>query len=376
MFISLSQGVSIRLLEGYFLYNRNTDELYEINQEAFEFLKKLDGTFPSHNFPDKGFLGFLLKEKLVELSRVPKKKRVVIREGPKPSLRYLELQITERCNLSCRHCYQKKKSAKDMPLELISKILGEFEDMGGLRVMVSGGEPLLHKEIQRVLDILSSNSYTFRRVLLTNGTIFIEGVGKAFDEVQISIDGLEEGHDYIRGRGSFKKAIENLKKYLSLGLDVSVATMIHGKNLEELDDLQRLLKDLGVKEWGLDVPCDYQDVPDPITAAKYLSYSFGGGYHGGSQGMGCGFHLLTVLPGGEAVRCGFYSDVLGDLKKEPLKDVWSRKRPFNLSETECKDCLYIEECGGGCRYRAGEKGKDPYMCALFGIYVQKGSSSR
>ncbi|MBW1727508.1 MAG: hypothetical protein JRJ62_07955 [Deltaproteobacteria bacterium] len=49
------------------------------------------------------------------------------------------------------------------------------------------------------------------------------------------------------------------------------------------------------------------------TAARYLNYAFGGGYHGSSEGFACGRHLMTVLPDKQA---GFYTDrPLGDAQK-------------------------------------------------------------
>ena len=78
--------------------------------------------------------------------------------------------------------------------------------MQGLRVLVTGGEPLLHSEFDALNDFLSD--YPLRRVLLSNGLLLNSKNMKTFnvDEIQISIDGLDDSHDAIRGRGKIGRA--------------------------------------------------------------------------------------------------------------------------------------------------------------------------
>jgi radical SAM protein with 4Fe4S-binding SPASM domain len=99
-----------------------------------------------------------------------------------------------------------------------------------------------------------------------------------------------------------------------------------------------------------------------------MSYAFGGGYHGASEGYACGRHLVTVMPDGNAVKCGFYSkDILGDARVG-LKDAWLRLKHIPLERLECKNCQVLSECAGGCRFRASNPlAPDPVMCAVYGI---------
>ena len=68
------------------------------------------------------------------------------RPAPRPSLRYLELLVTDRCNLRCRHCYLGDAPGRDLPLPVLERVAREFEGMQGLRLLISGGEPLLHPD--------------------------------------------------------------------------------------------------------------------------------------------------------------------------------------------------------------------------------------
>jgi radical SAM protein with 4Fe4S-binding SPASM domain len=77
---------------------------------------------------------------------------------------------------------------------------------------------------------------------------------------------------------------------------------------------------------------------------------------------------MTVLPNGAAAKCGFYRDTpLGDARTG-LLDCWLRLEHIPLSTLECRACPVINECGGGCRFRAESRlAPDRAMCARHGI---------
>ncbi|RME65485.1 MAG: radical SAM protein, partial [Nitrospirae bacterium] len=298
--------------------------------------------------------------------------------SPEPSLRYLEVILTYRCNLRCRHCYIGEPENVEVPLEKLLQALQEFYEMQGLRVLFSGGEPLIYRHFDELNEFLKD--YPLRKVLLTNGTLLTEKrlKGLNFHEIQFSIDGLEVSHDLIRGKGSFKKTIEALKRAKDMGFDVSVATMVHRANLQDFGELEDLLRALGVKEWTVDVPVpegrlrDNEDLSlPPEVAGPYLRYGFGGGMHGADGPYGCGAHLMAILPEGTAAKCSFYAKMPLGRIEEGLRVCWKRLRPVILDELNCKGCPELYTCRGGCRYRAEvcliENGPDPYRCYAFGV---------
>ena len=132
--------------------------------------------------------------------------------------------------------------------------------------MVSGGEPTLYRYFDLLNDALKG--YPVRAVLLTNGVILDEGLAERlnFHEVQISLDGMEKGHDAIRGSGSFKRAVAAMEAVRAAGLNLSVATMIHRNNLGEWDRLRELLAEMDACEWNIDYPCvkgRWESHPEP-----------------------------------------------------------------------------------------------------------------
>ncbi len=350
-----------------------SDELYEVDEQAFAFLAACAGNGASAG--ERDFVSYCLSEGI--LSETPARARRQRPEtSPLPSLRYLELLITDRCNLTCRHCYLGEPAQRELPLDVIIDVLDQFEEIQGLRVLISGGEPLLHRDFDGLNEYLSS--YPLRRVLFTNGLLLdkrrLENL--SVEEIQVSIDGLEEAHDALRGRGSFKKALRALRLAREEGFDVSVSTMVHPGNLGDFDAMEALFSRMEVKDWTVDVPCATGRMLDngwislpPEKAGRYMRYGYGRGFHGSAGGFACGLHLLSVLPDGSVAKCAFYSDRPVGHVSEGLRECRGRVRPLRIVETRC-DCDMLDVCRGGCRFRAGLSGdplgKDLYRCAAFG----------
>jgi len=380
-YVCLADHARLRLLETPFLYDRRNDELYELDINGFEALARCDGTRRADEIGlDPAFLETCVEEDLVRISDAPvpmavRRKKTL--QSPLPSLRYLELQTTWRCNLSCRHCYLGQARPIDLPMDKIIAAAQEFEQMGGLRLLLTGGEPLAHPQWPEINEFLKELSV--RKVLLTNGLLLNESILKNLnvDEVQISLDGLENGHEAMRGPNSFDRAVRAARSVSDRGIDLSIATMAHSGNLTEFKALVELIRSLGAREWGIDVPCvagRMEEFPDlavsPRDGAEAMGYAFGAAYHGSAnssgESMACGLHLCTVSADGRVAQCGYYFDSpLGNLE-EGLRVCWERRIPTPLAEIRgCAECDAAADCSGGCRFRAPAPDlPDEVMCAL------------
>ncbi|MEW6347647.1 MAG: radical SAM protein [Thermodesulfobacteriota bacterium] len=374
--LRLTPQCAIKSLEEHYLYHVPHDELYEVNEEAFEMLLRCDGEHSvSQLKPDPTFLSYAVDEDLLEFRSDGRPRHRYQGCSPIPSLRYLEWLVTYRCNLSCAHCYLGDANLADFRSELIKPLLEQFSHMQGLRILVSGGEPTLYPYFHTLNDMLPD--YPVRAVLLTNGlTLDDRFVSRLrFHEVQISLDGLERGHEMIRGKGSFRKAVRAMRAAANSDLDLSVATMVHRGNLGDFDGLRDLVTDLGAREWSIDYPCvagRWESHPDlavsPDDGARCMSIGFGGSYHGTSPGWTCGRHLAAVLPSGAVCRCGLYPDRCHGSVQEGLARAWVNVEHIPISSTECRDCDHADTCGGGCRFRAGNSAdRDEVMCRCYGV---------
>lgn len=372
-FLALGERVFLKRFETPCAYNALTDDLYELSPEALDFLSLCDGSRVIGELrPDEDFLSFCLEEGVLELkeSRVSRDARVG--ENSTPSLRYLMLEVTDRCNLRCLHCYLGDAGTADMDPDTARSVMDEFEEMGGLRLMVTGGEPLLYPRFGELNSLLAGRP--FRRVLISNGTL-MRGVDLStlhFDEIQFSLDGLEDGHDYLRGRGSFARAMEAMSEALGSGKQVSAATVLYSRNLGEVEELGRRLEGMGVSSWTLEFPVPEgrlrerpELMPGLEEAVPLMDLEWGSGVHEGAEGGSCGAHLASVLPSGKLVKCDYYADITGGNASDGLRRAWE-ELPRIRVEGECAGCEVLSECGGGCRYRAtllaGKGGPDPVMC--------------
>ena len=167
---------------------------------------------------------------------------------------------------------------------------------------------------------------------------------------------------------SYKEVLERVK-LAALYTDVSIATMVTKYNLDEFEKLRDLITSLGVKNWIVDFPSCSEDVVPGFDKASLISLGFGEG-HEAAEGYLCGTHLASITPEGGVTKCGFFDDVVGSAYD--LREAWKELRKkyiWTISKLKC-ECEFLEECRGGCRYRAllyaGDLfGEDPVMCSLF-----------
>jgi radical SAM protein with 4Fe4S-binding SPASM domain len=149
--------------------------------------------------------------------------------------------------------------------------------------------------------------------------------------------------------------------------------MIHRKNLGEFERLASLIQSKNVREWNVDVPSiagrmeENKDLwVSPPEAGPFLQYGYGGGLHSSEKNACCGAHLCAILSNGNVCKCGLFSqEPVGSIDEE-LRVCWERIPRIQLKELTC-NCPDIEECRGGCRYRAELQG-DIFQPDLFQCY--------
>lgn len=199
-----------------------------------------------------------LKQRLaLELNRRLKLERR--REHP---LRQIFWECTWRCNLACRHCGSDCKSSSllpDMPtgdfLKVIDSVIPHV-DPHIVNIVITGGEPLVREDIEYVGRQLYDREFPWG--IVTNGLLLTEN---RFDSLRraglhniaISLDGLEETHNWMRNNPkSFECAYEAIKMVAKAeDLNFDVATCVNRKSLPHLNELKELLIDAGVKKWRL-----------------------------------------------------------------------------------------------------------------------------
>lgn len=173
-------------------------------------------------------------------------------------LKYLRISVTDRCNFRCRYCMPNNtfahiESDKILRYEDILFAAEVFASMGVNRVRITGGEPLVRKNIVEFLGNLAKISGISEIMLTTNASllpkfgadIFSAGVKR----LNISLDSLREDRNkFITGSEKFTDTINGIKLASSLGfspIKVNVV-VINGFNDDELGDFCKFSADNGV----------------------------------------------------------------------------------------------------------------------------------
>ena len=142
-----------------------------------------------------------------------------------------------------------KRPNQDLSLEQEKAILKQVYNSGAVGIAFEGGEPLLRNDLVEILAF--SRSLPLHTSLITNGTLLESRINEIAPYVNgviyVSLDGLEKTHDAIRGiKGSFRKAVQGISSAKEK-VAVSINTTIMAENIDEIEDLVCLAKELGTK---------------------------------------------------------------------------------------------------------------------------------
>ena len=183
----------------------------------------------------------------------------VIAEHP---LRQLFWECTLRCNLRCRHCGSDCKQTalvKDMPKEDFGRVLDSISArMNPHKVMINitGGEPLMRPDLEECGRMIYEKGFPWGMVtnaLALTPERYVRLLQSGLRAMTISLDGLEDNHDWMRGReGSFRRATEAIRMVVASGeIAFDVVTCVNRRNYGQLEALKEHLIGLGVKGWRL-----------------------------------------------------------------------------------------------------------------------------
>lgn len=167
---------------------------------------------------------------------------------------WVSVNLTLRCNLSCSFCHTCYEVEHELTTDEVRSVIAQAADWGVPVFNPLGGEPLLRKDLAELLWYADRRG--FHVSLTTNGTLLR---GRRIRElapipklaINVSVDGLRDSHDHIRGKGTFDRIVANLEAYRGheraeglprthLGLNC----VIHARNLGELIDVIELAKRL------------------------------------------------------------------------------------------------------------------------------------
>ena len=311
-------------------------------------------------------------------------------------------EITMGCNMRCKHCGSSCENP--LPDELTTEealnLADQIADLGLTWITLSGGEPLIRKDWHLIARRLSEKGVIPN--IISNGWLVTDDIISKIKEahvgtIAISLDGLKDTHDFIRKPGSYDRTINALQRFVENEIVCGVVTTISNANFNELRDLRKVLVDIKVPYWQVQIglpmgnfakekdfilrPGQINDIIDfcyetakggeitlyPADCIGYynikeletrqIAHNTGTlplwrGCNAGKRGFG-------ILHNGDIMGCTSIRDkqyIEGNIRVTPLKEIWNNPDSFKWNRTatkaqlkgECNQCKFGDECLGGC----------------------------
>jgi MoaA/NifB/PqqE/SkfB family radical SAM enzyme len=162
----------------------------------------------------------------------------------------LVVNLTTRCNFSCKHCMRKLSDQKDFPLDLLEKIVIDAKKFNFGHMSLTGGEPLLYPHLHECIDLLVKNGYIFN--MATNGFVLENFFGlikknkKNIQFIQFSLDDIDaKRHDDLRRAGSFEKLTLGARFCHDNKIPFRFMTAVSAANSENIFDIALFAKKKG-----------------------------------------------------------------------------------------------------------------------------------
>ena len=328
-------------------------------------------------------------------------------------------ELTLACNLKCRHCGS--RAGKRRPGELDTaeclEVVEALARLGTREVTLIGGEAFLRRDWLEIIRAFRAHGiYT---ALQTGGWAFTpkrmdEGVAAGLQGVGVSVDGLRELHDRVRGvKGAFDNALDVLRRARDAGINRSANTQIGPETIPQLRPLMHALIDAGAQQWQLQLTVAMGNAVDnaelllqpyrldelmPLLAelqdegaARGFTMIVGNniGYFGpyehrlrsavdeGVHWSGCsaGQTVMGLEADGTVKGCPSLPTVGyagGNVRQLSLEDIWNTRPEIHFGRLReagdlwgfCGTCYYADACRAGCTWTShsllGRPGNNPY----------------
>ena len=328
---------------------------------------------------------------------------------------YLVWEITLACDLGCKHCGSRAGKARDSELstEQCLELVRQFAETGIREITLIGGEAYLRDDWHIIAAAISDAGM---RCGITTGARNLDqdrvdkAVAAGVHTIGISIDGLQETHDMLRGPGSYEALLGAAERIAKTPIRLTTNSQINRLSMPELPALADRIVAMGSKAWQIAVtvplgraadrpelvlqPYDLLELFPLLVWVKRNHLDPAGvrlfpannvGYFGpysaelrsGSHFGGCGAGRTTLgveadgslkacpsLPSADYTVGNLGTSTLESLSGEDSKVKALGKRTVDDLWGFCATCYYAEECLAGCTWTShailGRPGNNPY----------------
>ena len=327
-----------------------------------------------------------------------------------PELRKLFFELTLQCNERCFHCGSSCTAERGDELSreewmgVVDQVKADF-DISRMQLCITGGEPLLNQDF---FDIMGyAHAQGFRWGMTSNATLITPEVARRLADagmgtISVSIDGLRETHDRLRGlAGGYDRAMAGICNLIDVGTfnAVQVTTVVNHDNIDQLDALFEIMDGLDIDSWrvinlepigrALDHPELMLSRDDYVRLFDFIREKRRAGYpllYGCSHYLGldleaevrewywlcnAGVYTASIMANGDIGACldieRLPKLVQGNIRTDRLRAVWDgRFEQFrsDLSErnAECRTCEHARFCRGDAHHSWDWENDRPLVC--------------
>lgn len=306
--------------------------------------------------------------------------------------------VTNACNLHCAHCSAAagRRSRGELGSSSATKLICELGELGVLDVALSGGEPLLRRDICELITAGSESG--LRLGLATSGHGLTDAraaelLSSGLSRIQVSIDGDEVTHDRLRRcPGSYRTAVHAVRTSVGTGLRTNVCLTVSRTNRSQLEAACNMCVALGAARLnfsrfvatgrgGSDLDLTPMEWAHVATEIEHLTHRYSGSLEITTHlaqrvlldpevsrwpafaGCQAGRGQAHVTPSGDVTPCVVLPIAIGNVKQTRFKDIWDhsslvgafKRRSVN---GRCGECPVLRHCGG-CRAVAFSSSGDP-----------------
>ena len=295
----------------------------------------------------------------------------------------IQWHITQACDLQCKHCYDRSRRSpvkRDQAFRILDDLLSFCKSRHVLgQVSFTGGNPFLHPHFFDFYRAAVDRGFV--TAVLGNPTAR-EKIGRIVEiqkpaYFQVSLEGLREHNDFIRGEGNFDSVITFLGVLREFGIPSQVMLTLTRNNLDQVIPLAEILRDSAdsftfnrlaqvgeAVDMLLPSPGDYRTfLNEYLTAAErnpvmgvkdnlfnIIYYQHEKNFFGGCAGYGCSaaFNFIAVLPDGEAHACRKFPSLIGNVFEQSIADIYDSEsaRRYRSGTRACRSCPIRPVCGG------------------------------
>jgi pyrroloquinoline quinone biosynthesis protein E len=318
---------------------------------------------------------------------------------PPPRPYTLVAELSYRCPLHCPYCSNPVDIGGDryraeLETEHWTRIFGEARALGVLQLALTGGEPMLRRDLDEL--VAAGREAGLYSTLVTAGTLLTrERAARlkeaGLDHVQVSIQSPDpEENDRIAGNRSFEKKIAAARAARELGFPLTLNCVLHRRNLDRIEEILSLAEELGAQrlelantqyygwavlnqealmptreqlERGEEAVHRFRARVGPRTTVLWVLPDYFEDLPKPCMG-GWGRSTLVVAPNGEVLPCQAAATIPGlefpNARDRPLEWIWNESDAFTRfrgtgwMQEPCRSCPLgrQEEDWGGCRCQA------------------------